>query len=140
MSNLDEIDDPLEIEETVNDVDADTENEETDNELEKPKKPKRVLSLKQREALKLGRAKAHAKHRERIKKVKEIDALKQLEPVPEALEEDDVIVYKKKPKKKPIKQKIVYVSAGESDDSSDEEYAKVAPIRRPKFTKSLIFK
>ena len=43
MSNLDEIDDPLEIEETVNDVDADTENEETVNELEKPKMPYMVV-------------------------------------------------------------------------------------------------
>lgn len=97
---------------------------------DKPVKPKRVMSEKQKEALKKGREKAHQKLKEARDALKEKNEIKQ-EPVPCPVIQNEVveqeieteIVYKKKPKqvKKKQKKQVVIVEESSESESSDDE-------------------
>lgn len=100
---------------------------------DKPVKQKRIMTEKQKEALKKGRDKAHQKLKEARDALKEKNEIKTKEvscPViqNEVIEQEieTEIVYKKKPKKqvkKKQKKQVVIVeeSETESEESSDDE-------------------
>lgn len=104
---------------------------------DKPKKPKRVLSDKQKEALKKGREKRHELMKN-PKNNKVIEPKPEPEIIPdnnEVVEDEPVekeIVYRKKPKqeKKPKKPKKQVVIIEESESSSSEEDDEPIIVRR----------
>jgi len=97
---------------------------------DKPKKPKRVLSDKQKEALKKGRERRHELMKNPKNKV--IEPKPEPEIIPdnnEVVEDEPVekeIVYRKKPKqekkpKKPKKQVVIIEESESESSSSDDE-------------------
>jgi len=115
------------VEETVSDSGGLSDEGET---LEKPAKPKRgrrPMSEKQKEALAKGREKARLAqqkrmYREKLDKIekdeaKETSSSVPIPAVPEVNGEDEVVV---KPKKNHTKKKVVVVADPESDSSEDE--------------------
>ena len=104
---------------------------------DKPKKPKRVLSDKQKEALKKGREKRHELMKNPKKSLLTKENKTEIIPNNEIVESQDEpvekeIVYRKKPKqeKKPKKPKKQVVIIEESESSSSEEDDEPIIVRR----------
>ena len=131
--------------ETVTEKVENTEVPEEDLSIQKPKKPKRELTQKQKDNFKKLQlankeryeAKRRAKEEALNNKIQEVEIVKEEKPIPdkqllkqevveEEEEEEEEVVIKKKPVKKKKKQKIII----EEDSSSDSENEII--IRRSK--------